>query len=138
MFRVAYRSNLCPETKPADIKRIVAAANARNADLDITGVWMLSDGDCLSAIEGPPLAVREIMDTIWDDPRHTDVKLVVMEQTDERLFDGWALRFLPNEEIEADPGLHDHAGVSWLAAHAGGVDAFYAPSRARKPAEPAH
>jgi acylphosphatase len=138
VFRVAYRSILCPETKSTDIQRIVAAANARNADLGITGVWMLSDGDCLAAIEGPPLAVREIMDTIWDDPRHTNVKLVAMEQSEDRLFDGWALRFLPEQEIAADPGLQNHVGVSWLAEHAGGVDAFYGPAQNAEPAGAAH
>lgn len=138
MFRVAYRSNLCPQTKPTDIQRIVAIANARNAELQITGAWMLSDGDCLAAIEGPPLAVREMMDTIWDDPRHTDVKLLAMEQCDERLFDGWALRFLPKQDIEAEPALHHHAGLAWLAAFAGGVDAFYTPRRSDALADAAH
>ena len=134
MFRVAYRSSLCPHTKASDIQRIVATANARNTELKITGAWMLYDTDCLAAIEGPPLAVREIMDTIWDDPRHTDVHLVAMEQCDERLFDGWALRFLPKSEVDADPALRDHAGLNWLSNFAGGLDTFYTP---RLPSESA-
>lgn len=138
MFRVAYRSSLCPHTKAADIERIVTTANSRNADLKITGAWMLYGDECLAAIEGPPLAVREIMDTIWDDPRHTDVNLVAMEQCDDRLFDGWALRFLPKSEIESEPSLQNHAGVAWLASFAGGVDAFYAPHRPDKPIHSPH
>ncbi len=138
MFRIAYRSNLCPHTKSADIDRIVAIANSRNADLQITGAWMLHDGDCLAAIEGPPLAVREIMDTIWDDPRHTDVNLMHMEQCDDRLFSGWALRFLPKKAVEADPQLQSHAGLTWLSGFAGGLNAFYAPRQTGAPTSAAH
>ena len=125
MFRIAYRSSLCPHTKAADIKRIVDAANSRNAGLSITGAWMLHERDCLASIEGPPLAVREVMDTIWDDPRHTNVSIVAMEQCDDRMFGGWALRFLPKNVIDSEPSLQDHAGVAWLSGFGGGLDAFY-------------
>jgi hypothetical protein len=130
MFRIAYRSKLTPGTETRAIDAILKTATERNEALGISGAWMISDGDCLASIEGPPLAVRDVAESIWDDPRHIGFRLVAMEHTDERLFEGWPLQLVNSETVKADPELVRHEGVTWLAQFAGGADRFFKTSPA--------
>lgn len=125
MFRIAYRSRLTKGTNETDIAAIIKHAVERNGALGITGAWMICDGECLSSIEGPPLAVKAVAESIWDDPRHTAFRLVGMEHTDERLFEGWPLNLLDPGALKDNPKLQDHAGVLWLSAFEGGIDGFF-------------
>ena len=125
MFRIAYRSRLSNGTDATDITVIVKNAVERNNSLGITGAWMICDGECLSAIEGPPLAVKALAESIWDDPRHTAFRLVAMEHTEERLFEGWSLTLLDPGTLKDNPHLQDHDGVKWLSDFEGGIDGFF-------------
>jgi len=130
MFRIAYRSKLTPGMESSAIDAIIKTAVERNEALGISGAWMMSDGDCLASIEGPPLAVRDVAESIWDDPRHMGFRLVAMEHTEERLFDGWPLQLVNRETVKSDPELVRHQGVAWLAKFAGGADRFFKTSPA--------
>jgi hypothetical protein len=130
MFRIAYRSKLTPGTEPGAVEAILKTAVERNEALGISGAWMISDGDCLASIEGPPLAVRDVAESIWDDPRHMGFRLVAMEHTDERLFDGWPLQLVNRDTVKTDPEIARHEGVAWLSKFAGGADRFFKTSAA--------
>ncbi len=125
MFRIAYRSRLAGSTSQHDIEDIMKTATERNSSLGVTGAWMVCDGDCIASIEGPPLAVKQIAESIWDDPRHTGFRLVSMEHTEDRLFEGWELKFLDAGTVKDDPKLLEHPGVSWLGNLAGGTEKFF-------------
>ncbi len=128
MFRIAYRSRLAGATGQSDVEDILKAAGARNSALGITGAWMICDGECLAAIEGPPLAVKEVAELIWDDHRHTGFRLVSMEHTEERMFDGWPLKYLCAGTLKDEPELLEHPGIGWLGKLGGGVEKFYGDS----------
>ncbi len=125
MFRIVYRSRLAKTVDRADIKVILEQSTKRNSQLGITGAWMECDGKCLSSIEGPPLAVKAVAESLWDDPRHTDFRLIAMGQTEQRLFDGWSLKFLDAAAVKDDPALREHEGVVWLAEKVGSLEGFY-------------
>ncbi len=123
MFRIVYTSRLDPAIGRAEIEAIVARAQARNKRDGITGAWLMRGRDCLSALEGPPKAVRETTERIWDDRRHSEFRLHEMKPTDDRHFEGWDLEFLDVDD-QSLARIEAHPGLSWLCRFAGGAEAF--------------
>lgn len=95
-----------------------------NLDSGITGAWLICGKDCLSALEGPPLAVRETTERIWDDRRHSEFRLEHMSACERRLFEDWPLEQLKPPDFEARPDLLAHEGLTWLGQFTGGLDRF--------------
>lgn len=124
MFRIVFTSRLYDGIGPAEVASIHAAAIARNRETGITGAWLIRGKDCLSALEGPPLAVRETTERIWDDRRHGDFKLEHMSACERRLFADWPLEQLTPADFEAKPDLFVHQGLSWLGDCVGGLESF--------------
>jgi len=125
VFRIVYTSSLDPAVGIAEVEAIVRDAQAHNGRLAITGAWLMHRRDCLAALEGPPEAVRQLTERIWDDRRHAQFRLRDMKAVEYRQFEGWPLRYLDAasadpEELSADPGLR------WLCGFAGGVETFCA------------
>jgi hypothetical protein len=123
VFRIVYTSTLDPAIGSAEVEAIVRDAQAHNERHAITGVWLMHGRDCLSALEGPPEAVRQLAERIWDDRRHAQFRLRDMKAVEYRLFEGRPLQFLDAttadpEDWSADPGLR------WLCSFAGGVETF--------------
>jgi hypothetical protein len=81
--------------------------------------------DCLSALEGPPEAVRVIAERIWDDRRHQEFRLYDMRATNHRLFPDWHLGFIDIDAEELET-LEAHEGLNWLCTFAGGPASFAA------------
>lgn len=133
MFRIVYTSSLDPAVGNAEVEAIIKNAQAYNAHHAITGAWLMHGRDCLSALEGPPEAVRQLTERIWDDRRHSQFRLRDMKAADHRLFEGWPLQFF--DAYSGDPEVwNDHPGLRWLCGFAGGVDSFI---DAGLPADPA-
>ena len=132
MFRIVYTSSLDPAVGSAEVEAIIRDSQARNARHAITGAWLMHERECLSALEGPPEAVRLVTERIWDDRRHNKFRLRDMKAADHRLFEGWPLQFLDAAWADAEQ-WNDHPGLRWLCSFAGGVDAFL---EAGLPADP--
>ncbi|MGX6648344.1 BLUF domain-containing protein [Maricaulaceae bacterium MS644] len=124
MFRVAYRSTLDSGVGEAEIESIVARAAQKNAQAGIAGVWLLAGRRILSAIEGDPREVREVVEKIWDDPRHDAFTLLDMGASEVALFNA-PFQLIRTRNVADDPSLLEHPGVRWLCDFAGGADAFF-------------
>lgn len=124
MFRVAYRSTLDSGVGEAEIESIAVQAAQRHAQVGITGVWLLSGRHCLCSIEGDPREIRQVVEKVWDDPRHGAFTLLDMGASETSLFN-WPFRVIRTESVVADPAVLEHPGVSWLSDFAGGADAFF-------------
>lgn len=123
MFRIVYTSRLDPAIGRAEIEAIVARAQARNREDRVTGAWLMRGRDCLSALEGPPKAVRDTTERIWDDHRHSEFRLHAMKATDHRHFEGWDLEFVDVDDASL-ARIEAHPGLRWLCGFAGGAEAF--------------
>ncbi|MFQ3595167.1 MAG: BLUF domain-containing protein [Sphingomonadaceae bacterium] len=93
LYRLVYRSRveLPPESRDAEVDRIVAIAARRNAARDITGALMLVGDRFVQALEGPADAVEDLFEEICSDLRHRQVQLLEFTQADERQFAGWGM-----------------------------------------------
>jgi len=125
VFRIVYSSTLNPAVGRAEIESILREARENNGRDGVTGAWLMKDRDCLSALEGPPEAVRRLGERIWDDHRHDNFQLLDMRAANHRLFEGSALAFMDMDHSSV-ADLEAQEGLAWLCGFAGGPAAFAA------------
>ena len=87
------RSNLKLPDEAGEIDVIVACAQRRNPQLDVTGALVFTERHFAQYIEGPAAAVNELIQAIGRDPRHRDVEIVFNEPIPSRRFGAWALAY---------------------------------------------
>ncbi|WP_133725151.1 BLUF domain-containing protein [Oceanicaulis sp.] len=127
MFRVAYRSMLRADLGVAEIDSLLKSSEAHNRDVDVTSAFLMNGRRVLHALEGPPKAVRSILECIWDDRRNEEFSILDIAHGEAALFPDWPLKVITPETLSADAGLRNHQGVTWLANLEGGLDAYFAP-----------
>ncbi|WP_260235821.1 BLUF domain-containing protein [Curtobacterium sp. ZW137] len=85
----------------SDLDEVLRTARHRNAEAGLSGLLIFKDGRFMQLLEGPREAVLERYARIVDDPRHTDVGLLVEENIHTRRFADWSMAF----HREADGAL---------------------------------
>lgn len=70
---------------------ILAAARRNNPQWGITGALICRHDVYLQLIEGPSDAIAKLYARIMIDDRHTDVRLLLEEEMDTRLFPAWSM-----------------------------------------------
>ncbi|PYY59034.1 hypothetical protein DEJ17_08370 [Curtobacterium sp. MCSS17_011] len=75
-------------------------ARVRNAESGLSGLLVYKDGRFMQLLEGPEVAVLQTYQRIIDDPRHTDVGLLVEERIHTPRFGEWKMAF--HREPDAD------------------------------------
>ena len=92
MKRIKYVSRFAQPFRPSELEELGKQAADKNKSLDITGILMTSGGLFYQVLEGPRDAVDEIFGYIRNDPRHTDVLVLSIEEdASERLFPDWSM-----------------------------------------------
>lgn len=71
---------------------ILVSARRNNPKFDITGCLIVRHDLYLQLLEGPEAAVDALYDRIAVDNRHLDVRCLVRETVDARMFPDWAMR----------------------------------------------
>ena len=92
--RLLYTSALdieCCGEKPAEtVRRIAEGAAEQNRLSDLTQI-----------LEGPQDEVEKAFERICCDFRHVDVRLIDLINVSERLFEGWNMAFLSDDEMSS-------------------------------------
>ncbi|VXC75872.1 conserved hypothetical protein [Oceanicaulis sp. 350] len=127
MFRVAYRSVLRADLGVAEIDSLLHSSEVHNRDVGVTSVFLMNERRVLHALEGPPKAIRSILECIWDDRRNEEFSILDIAHGEAALFPDWPLKVITPETLKTEASLRDHEGVTWLANLEGGLDAYYAP-----------
>ncbi len=70
---------------------ILSQARRNNARNDITGALICRRDMYVQMIEGPDAAIDALIQRIAADDRHTNVRMLLSEETDERMFPEWAM-----------------------------------------------
>ncbi|WP_306017502.1 BLUF domain-containing protein [Oceanicaulis sp. MMSF_3324] len=129
MFRVAYRSVLRADLGAAEIESLIRDGLDHNARMGVTSAFLMNDKRCLHALEGAPKVIRSILECIWDDRRNEEFAILDIAYGEAALFPGWPLKVITAETIEAEPELHDHPGVNWLANLDSGLSHYFTAPR---------
>ena len=101
LISYVYCSKSTSEITTANISQIVASAQKRNPQMDITGLLACGGGMFLQWLEGPHHAVHELMTLIKKDPRHECVlQLHSFSGLDTRMYPGWSMELIDASDIQ--------------------------------------
>jgi hypothetical protein len=90
-YQVLYRSRATSLPTEADLQHLLDHARAHNAQADITGLLLYSDGRYVQLLEGPEDEVRAVYVRILRDSRHTQVVTVSEGLGPARRFPDWRM-----------------------------------------------
>jgi hypothetical protein len=98
--QMVYCSRAAAGVDDAAVDRIVETSRRRNPERGITGLLVFGSGLFFQWIEGPPDAMRALLERIRADPRHSDfVPLSQTEEVRERLFPAWDMERVSSAEL---------------------------------------
>ena len=78
----------------ADLHALCSFAKKYNAQAQITGIITFHEGSFAQVLEGPEIAVRELLRRIITDSRHDSVKIIAEGPIAERCYADWSMEYL--------------------------------------------
>lgn len=103
IFTALYSSNAAAPMSSADLAALLEQSRAANRDRAITGMLLYDRGRFIQILEGPLDAVRDLLDRIREDPRHTGMRLLMDEMIERRQFAEWSMGFLLTPDADGPP-----------------------------------
>lgn len=97
ILQLVYTSTATVEFWPDDLLNLVEKARLNNGPAGLTGMLLFHQKHFLQLLEGPEIAVRNLFDRIAQDPRHTNIRVLLSELVPARSFAGWTMGF---EQVE--------------------------------------
>src|SRR5688572_26300323 len=106
MLSVVYVSTAVAPFSDEALRALLEQSRTNNARLGLSGLLLYEDGQFMQALEGPDEAVRGLYEIIGRDPRHENVRALMVEPITERQFPDWAMGFqtVTDETLRAIPG----------------------------------
>jgi Sensors of blue-light using FAD len=97
-----YCSRAAESVDEAEVSRLIAFSQSRNAARGITGVLVFGNGVFFQWIEGPPEEVTGLIANLHGDTRHHDiVTLDRSVEKRERLYPHWEMEHVEADDIRA-------------------------------------
>ncbi len=121
LWRLVYLSTAVEKFDARSLGRMIEAAAAKNARLDITGVLLFAGDRFMQVLEGPQETVLPLFDTIQHDQRHTFVEVVQSESVSTRLFANWSMG-LCNFDDPVSISMTEFMAVRAFLANCPGLD----------------
>jgi len=94
MYQMVYISKASQEIltdSDHHISNILKTATKNNSSNSITGLLIYNSGIFLQLLEGEEESVTNIFNKISKDDRHSDLKVILRQDTESRLFEDWAM-----------------------------------------------
>jgi hypothetical protein len=101
LISVSYISKATQDMGVLALMRLTDQAAQFNQKLGLSGVLFYENQHFGQILEGPREAVMKLWEKIQQDPRHQQVRLLKMEDIEERNFPAWSMRFFLAKEIIA-------------------------------------
>lgn len=107
MLQLVYVSSAATPFGKAELQELLTKSRAKNSALGITGMLLYKDGNFMQMLEGEDNAVRQLFDTIIEDPRHHNSIVVIDEPAEAPYFTDWSMGFrdLSDKSLETLPGF---------------------------------
>lgn len=114
LLRVLYVATARKPFAREELVTLLERARANNEREDITGLLLYRDSLFLQALEGPPAAIRALLNRIRDDNRIFPLDLIDESETPVRLLPDWRMAFrnLDDPGVAAHPGFSDFMNAS--------------------------
>lgn len=93
MIRRVFYSSECLTT-PDQVPAIIRVSRRNNARVSITGVLIYTGGRFGQLIEGAAVDIATLLDALYADTRHRDIKICIDETSNERWVSTWSMGYL--------------------------------------------
>ncbi|CAN5899471.1 BLUF domain-containing protein [soil metagenome] len=101
LVRCLYASRAAAPLTSVVMDAILEKSRQNNPRLGITGMLCMSDDVFIQVLEGGRDPVCELYNTIANDNRHTNVRLLVYEEIPERRFGHWTMGHVNIAKVNA-------------------------------------
>lgn len=98
IHQLIYISRSDKDMTVQDVNRLVDSARERNKKNNVTGMLLYRGGFFLQYLEGDVFDVSYTFKKIRDDRRHKNVKLILSQNSNERIFPTWSMNYRPEDE----------------------------------------
>ena len=102
LLSILYTSNARAPFGDDDLAALLAQSRASNAARDLTGMLLYRGGRFVQVLEGPEPAVRDLLVTIRQDSRHSDMRVLIEQPIAHREFREWTMGYQPIAETTGD------------------------------------
>ena len=93
MIQVSYVSRATEPMTPEKLLELLMQCRRNNARKKVTGMLLYGNGTFLQAIEGEEDVIDDLVKTIDDDPRHTDIRVLKRKSIPSRQYADWSMGF---------------------------------------------
>lgn len=104
---IIYRSHICDDVSFKSLESMVAAANERNGQADVTGILLFNGTHFFQLIEGPEENVQQIYRHICADPRHYNLVELLCDYAPARRFGKVGMELFDLREHDRDAVLQN-------------------------------
>ncbi|WP_138518798.1 BLUF domain-containing protein [Limnobacter alexandrii] len=132
MLRLIYTSVQVPGFDRPAFEHLCEQAATINSKLGIEGLLLCNGVEFMQCLEGPKEAVVQVYRKIVQDRRHSDIRLLVSEPTNDLMFKKWSMMGLvtrPQDSLSAESiayTLLDHRLYRpWRSLGLGAADLIY-------------
>ncbi len=95
MFIQSVYASVATEAMPkSKLYKLLSQARVNNKLNNITGLLIYVDGVFLQVLEGPAEVVSVLLETIKNDSRHKELKIIYKTDIEERLFSSWKMAYV--------------------------------------------
>ena len=101
LFVLVYASEATAPMGEDALNALLEQARAKNERLGITGLLLHRQGRFVQYLEGAEADVRAVYAAIVDDARHTNVRVLMEEQSSDRRFSSWTMGYEPLRDAPA-------------------------------------
>ncbi|MDR9923002.1 diguanylate phosphodiesterase [Enterobacter hormaechei subsp. xiangfangensis] len=102
---IIYRSHICEDVPVKALEDMVAAANCRNRQFDVTGILLFNGTHFFQLLEGPADNVKEIYQLICRDQRHHNVVELLSDHGPSRRFGNVGMELFDLRQYDTDEVL---------------------------------
>jgi hypothetical protein len=112
MIQVSYVSRVSEPISAEQLLALLMQCRRNNTAQGVTGMLLFGNGTFLQAIEGEEGVIDALLEKIWADPRHTDIRLLTRRAITAREYADWSMAF----ERISDEGTWKVEGLKHFAA----------------------
>ncbi|SJM70324.1 BLUF domain-containing protein [Psychrobacter piechaudii] len=96
LVRLVYASSLTFKSrfKPAIFQTVEQDARRYNQQHGITGTLCYGNGQFLQCLEGQKKVLLPLLQEIFDDTRHKEAKILIVQPIEQREFSNWGMRLM--------------------------------------------
>lgn len=116
MLQIIYASAAKAKMSSLELEEILETARRNNSGKGISGMLVYHGGSFLQVLEGPAEDLENLIAKIKADPRHENIKLLFMDEIEEKEFEEWSMGFVDASRTAA--------AMEGYVKYTGGLDAM--------------